>query len=215
MPRSRRPRCRGRGNERQERCAFGYSVWLLLDGGRDAVRRPGLGFLGTSRFRCENPGFWGLDFLGFPWILSSESIDINGLHEIFRAKFFLAPFVGAKEPSERPPTICHERRMDRSWGKLTSVSDFRQEIAARAASFRPPPSKSKSLQLDCELSGKSAITPPVARLSVARRTDRLTEPDASRLSGGAPPDSAAGAEFTRRSGGPFCRYGGLLHDVSS
>jgi hypothetical protein len=120
-----------------------------------------------------------LGFLGFPWILSSESIDINGLHEIFSAKFFLAPFVGAKEPSERPPTICHEKRMDRSWGKLTSVSDFRQEIAARAASFRPPPSKSKSLQLDCELSGKSAITPPVARLSVARRTDRLTEPNAS------------------------------------
>jgi hypothetical protein len=86
--------------------------------------------------------------VGFPWILSSESIDINGLHEIFRAKFFLAPFVGAKEPSERPPTICHEKRMDRSWGKLTSVSDFRQEIAARAASFgrlHPKANRSSSI----------------------------------------------------------------------
>jgi hypothetical protein len=31
-----------------------------------------------------------LDFLGFPWILSSETRLINGLHAIFARKFFLA-----------------------------------------------------------------------------------------------------------------------------
>ena len=40
---------------------------------------PGLGFLGASLFRCENPRRELLDFLGFPWILSSEMSLFNGL----------------------------------------------------------------------------------------------------------------------------------------
>jgi hypothetical protein len=78
------------------------SVWLLLDGRRDAVRRPGLGFLGTAPFAYENPSFWGLVFLGFPWILSYESLVINGLREIFARNFFLR-FVVANAPSKRRP----------------------------------------------------------------------------------------------------------------
>src|ERR1700679_4284863 len=66
------------------------SVWLLLGGGRDAVRRPGLGFLGTSLFRCENPRFWGLEKLGFPWILSSESRLFNSLRGNLREIIFVA-----------------------------------------------------------------------------------------------------------------------------
>jgi hypothetical protein len=116
-------------------------VSLLLDGGRDAVRRPGLGFLGTSPFPYENPWFWGLDFLGFPWILSSETININGLHEIFSRSFFLA-LLSSRNGS---PAIRYGEGMDCSWGKLTSVSDFLQEIAVRALPFGPPSSKSKSL----------------------------------------------------------------------
>jgi hypothetical protein len=38
----------------------------------------------------ENPRFEVLDFLGFPWILSSETRLINELHGIFPEKFFLA-----------------------------------------------------------------------------------------------------------------------------
>jgi hypothetical protein len=116
--------------------------------GRDAVRRPGLGFLGTARFAYENPSFWGLDFLGFPWILSCETIDINWLHEIFARNFFLALLSSRKIRRNGDPTIWHAKRTDCSWGKLTSISDFLQEIAARAAYFRPPPSKSKSLARD-------------------------------------------------------------------
>jgi hypothetical protein len=55
-----------------------------------------LGFLGTSPFRRENPNLGLLDFLGFPWILSSESSDINGLRWIFSGSFFLRP-VSARE----------------------------------------------------------------------------------------------------------------------
>jgi hypothetical protein len=40
------------------------------------------GFLGRWRFDRENPRFWGLEKLEFPWILSSESRLINGLRWI-------------------------------------------------------------------------------------------------------------------------------------
>ncbi len=48
------------------------------------------GFSRFALFRCENPRFWGLEKLGFPWILSSESRLINGLHAILRKRFLLA-----------------------------------------------------------------------------------------------------------------------------
>jgi hypothetical protein len=41
----------------------------------------------------------------------------------------------------------HAKRTDCSWGKLILISDFLQEIAARALPFGPPPSKSKSFSL--------------------------------------------------------------------
>ena len=44
----------------------------------------GLGFLGPRPFRLRKPGLRGFDFLGFPWILSSESRLINGLHGVIR-----------------------------------------------------------------------------------------------------------------------------------
>ena len=63
---------------------------LTPKGGRDAIADragpgdraaapAGLGFLGRSPFRCENPRSELLDFLGFPWILSSDMSLFNGL----------------------------------------------------------------------------------------------------------------------------------------
>jgi hypothetical protein len=46
-----------------------------------------------------------LDFLGFPWILSSESRLINELREIFRARNFLDPFPRRSQRREREPAI--------------------------------------------------------------------------------------------------------------
>ena len=40
----------------------------------------------------------------------------------------------------------HVEAQDCSWGKLNLFSDFLQEIAVRALPFRPPQSKSRSLQ---------------------------------------------------------------------
>jgi hypothetical protein len=45
-----------------------------------------LDFLGPSRFCPGKPRKQGLDFLGFPWILSSESILFNGLRGFCRKK---------------------------------------------------------------------------------------------------------------------------------
>jgi hypothetical protein len=58
----------------------------------NAISSIHLDFLGPWRFCFENPRFQGLDFLGFPWILSSESRLINGLHGIFAEKFFSTLF---------------------------------------------------------------------------------------------------------------------------
>jgi hypothetical protein len=51
-----------------------------------------LGFLGRWPFGRENPRLQGLEKLGFPWILSSESSLFNGLRGIFRKRNFARPF---------------------------------------------------------------------------------------------------------------------------
>jgi hypothetical protein len=64
-----------------------------------------LDFLGAPPVRRENPVYRLLDFLGFPWILSSESKLINGLHGINRQKFFWGPLSVASAPPGRWLTI--------------------------------------------------------------------------------------------------------------
>jgi hypothetical protein len=57
-----------------------------------------------------------LDFLGFPWILSSESRLFNGLRGIKRERFFLgAFFVGLAAP-ERRARFWHGGAQQYSWG---------------------------------------------------------------------------------------------------
>ena len=60
-------------------------------------------FLGALPIRCETPQFWLLDFLGFPWILSSETRLFKGLHGIFlRKKIFVGPRVSARSDARLP-----------------------------------------------------------------------------------------------------------------
>jgi hypothetical protein len=78
--------------------------------------RANLGFLGRWPFRCEAPRFWGLDFLGFPWILSSESRLINGLRGNNGGNFFLGPSpLGGGSVVVSIPISCGGRkaRLDR------------------------------------------------------------------------------------------------------
>jgi hypothetical protein len=57
-----------------------------------------------------------LDFLGFPWILSSESRLFNGLRGIKRERFFLGAFsVGLAAP-ERRARFWHGGAQQYSWG---------------------------------------------------------------------------------------------------
>jgi hypothetical protein len=55
------------------------------------VGRSHLVSLGRGRFWVEKPCQEGLEKLGFPWILSSESSLFNGLRGIKRGNFFLSP----------------------------------------------------------------------------------------------------------------------------
>jgi hypothetical protein len=100
-------------------------VWLGLKAA--AARR--LDFLGSWRFGCENPRFRVLDFLGFPWILSSESRLINGLRWIFAEKFFLGAFLAGGVCAEtRAPSFGCAKGQTCSSGELSLISDFLQSI---------------------------------------------------------------------------------------
>jgi hypothetical protein len=76
----------------------------------------------------KTPAFGGLislDFLGF----SREKRDLSMVYTRFPLEIFSARFCRREGPSKRRPTIRHAKRTDCSWGKLTSTSDFLQEIA--------------------------------------------------------------------------------------
>jgi hypothetical protein len=49
---------------------------------------------------AKNPWFGGLEKLGFPWILSSESSLFNGLQWIFAEEKYSRPFAAAPEPRQ-------------------------------------------------------------------------------------------------------------------
>jgi hypothetical protein len=85
-----------------------------------------LGFLGAWPVRRENPVYRLLDFLGFPWILSSETRLINGLYGINRQKFFVILLSVVAAAAQRRSHSCHADKQDRSSGKLTLISDFQQ-----------------------------------------------------------------------------------------
>src|SRR6476660_272747 len=71
--------------------------------------------------------------LGFPWNLSSESRLINGLLGINRAKVFLgASSLAMKGAGTGARGRGHAEAQNRSWGKLSLVSDFPQQTIVRA-----------------------------------------------------------------------------------
>jgi hypothetical protein len=85
-----------------------------------------LGFLGAWPVRRENRVYRLLDFLEFPWILSSETRLINSLYGINRQKFFVTLLSVAAAAPQRRSHSCHADKQDRSSGKLTLISDFQQ-----------------------------------------------------------------------------------------
>ena len=104
------------------------SVWLLLN----SVPVDPFGFSRLVAFRCENPCSDVLDFLGFPWILSSESRLFNGLRGLKWGSFFLALLPSA---FKRELAFLACGRAGLFIGKLNLVSDFLQAVVVRAIPF--------------------------------------------------------------------------------
>ena len=81
---SERARRRGRRSGGRRRAAVPSGLEEVAKLGR-------FGFSWRLAFCLRKLRLLGLDFLGFPWILSSETRLINELREFFRENFFLAP----------------------------------------------------------------------------------------------------------------------------
>jgi hypothetical protein len=78
-------------------------AWLRLAGVDCGFQsdRPDLGFLGLRHLaaKIQINSYWiSLDFLGFPWILSSETSSFNGFRWILAEGNFSRPFASAPEP---------------------------------------------------------------------------------------------------------------------
>jgi hypothetical protein len=78
-----------------------------------------LDFLGARPFRCENARQGVLDFLGFPWILSSESILFNGLRGIFAERNFSHPFAIGGSAGAAPTVSGMQKRRIAHTASLT------------------------------------------------------------------------------------------------
>jgi hypothetical protein len=73
-----------------------------------------------------------MDFLGFPWILSSESRLFNGLRGIKLGKYFSRASLALRGPRTGASGLVIRKHRIVHAGKLTLVSDSQQEIAIRA-----------------------------------------------------------------------------------
>ncbi len=81
----------GRAGARGSRAALGrcvYTFYCCVANSQPRSRSIIWIVLAPSRLAAKTPVEEGLDFLGFPWILSSESRDINQLHAISARNFF-------------------------------------------------------------------------------------------------------------------------------
>ena len=151
----------------------------------------GLGFLGGWLFRRQSPRFRALDFLGFPWILSSEMSLFNGLRWIFEINFFMARFGprgGAAGPADRRFPTLEER--NRSWAKPSYISVFPQSIVIASDQGRAPALMLRSEAVARRETGvlPSARWPRVSKHApeARRRSCALERP--SRRAFGAPRD---------------------------
>jgi len=97
--------------------------------------RPGgrFGFSWPAPFRCQDKVYGLLDFLGFPWILSSETRLINGLRAILAAREFRAAFPARARRAERAPSVLGMRK-----GRTVHAASLaRFLILSINCSFRP------------------------------------------------------------------------------
>jgi hypothetical protein len=95
-----------------------------------------LGFLGPWPFRCENladEAWISLDFLGFPWILSSESRLFNGLRWILREENFSRPFAARQRAGTGAGILTRQKRSVAHRASLTRFLLFCNQLPALIA----------------------------------------------------------------------------------
>ena len=104
-------------------------IYTVLELFIHRVANPGnLVFLGDWPFPFGKRCLLRLDFLGFPWILSSESGLINGLRGIFARKFFIGPSSLTADARQREIAACSVEIHKSSCMQLNLISDFPQSL---------------------------------------------------------------------------------------
>jgi len=131
------------------------------------VQSTRLGFLGPWPFRCEGSRSWGLDFLGFPWILSSEPRLINGLTAWSGETFYRAFALAARRAGTGACGLGMRKRRIVHRASLTWILIFcKSQIVVRTVPILPPQSKSRSPCL-------TPWKPERFSVSFSRRSDSL------------------------------------------
>jgi hypothetical protein len=116
---------------RLKRVAFGWSRSSAFGGRPRAV----LGFLGPTAFRREGPHSWGLDCLGFPWILSSASRLFNGLRGMGGGDCSRALPL-AERPRNGARVLWPTRKMGLVMGEsVTRLPFFRKRLSSPPFAF--------------------------------------------------------------------------------
>ena len=113
--------------------------------GRSQVRSIRLGFLGSWLFRCKAPAYEGLDFLGFPWILWSESRLFNGLRGFFAGRIFAGLFPTLRGAATGACGRAMRKRRIIHGASLTWLPIFRKRLSSASFPLRPPQSTGNSL----------------------------------------------------------------------
>jgi hypothetical protein len=106
-------------------------VWHLLHSGPVDP----FGFSWRFAFSLQNPRFNVLDFLGFPWILSCESLFFKELRGINRKNIFNSLLAAFKAAGDGILQCWRVDGQDLSWGKLSLDSDFQQDNFIRISAF--------------------------------------------------------------------------------
>jgi hypothetical protein len=87
--------------------------------------------------RDETTRFQGLDFLGFPWILSSESRLFNELHGFFCGIFFVSLLPRFCTAAREPVVDAIRKRWVAHEASLSEILDFRNGLSSgRLPSWR-------------------------------------------------------------------------------
>ena len=85
-------------------------VWLRLGSGRDIGHGRSFGISWLVAVSLRKPPIMRFDFLGFPWILSSESRLFNGLRWILREENFSRPFAARQRAGAGAGILTMQKR---------------------------------------------------------------------------------------------------------